>query len=618
VHDLRDRLVPDRAAFDNYVAAGRDMAAGRTVVEARPSHVRLEVTTYCNLRCVQCGIDTYPLANRHLERVVLDRLEQEVFPTTAFVQYADQGEPLLYPHLEHALALQRRHDIPSTKLITNGMLLDEAKSRLLLASGLTELAVSLDGATPETYERIRRGARFDRVLGNVARFRELRDAAGETRPRITFIAVALRDVMDELEGIVHLAAEHGASRMELRRLQNALGQDCTAHSIQDRARARRGLERAMNAARQHGILLWHNLDMDMAEAPAVPAPTGSETDETDDRFYLGDLTLVAVPDHYYRDSRVKLEVSVHNRSPFPWHSSFCPTSSSAINVSYRVLSADGQKVLVRDGQRTPLPSTVHPGETRCFPVRVQLPDQAGRMVLELDLVNEGERWFEIRRRTPITVENEIVIESAPETGSRCPYPWRYVAVKVNGDVCPCRFTSFAMGNLTTQNFATIWNSSSYQNLRRSILEDRASFCQGVPCPYVQAGPGELRYEMELREPPRPLPPDREVTIPVRVWNRGRQTWRAAWRDESCPTPVTLSYHLLRTDRTMMVFEGERTLLPTDVPAGKSVDVALRVRTPPAAGRTILVLDLVLENVTWFQGLGNRPVEVPLTVVRDTT
>ena len=249
------------------------MAAGQTVVEARPSHVRLEVTTFCNLRCVQCGIDTYPLANRHLDRVVLDRLEQEVFPTTAFVQYADQGEPLLYPHLEHALALQRRHDIPATKLITNGMLLDEAKSRLLLASGLTELAVSLDGATPETYERIRRGARFDRVLGNVARFRE----AARCSRRNPALVSPLSRSHSERSWMSWRASctsrqRHGASRMELRRLQNALGQDCTEHSIEDRARARQGLEKAMDAARQHGLLLWHNLDMDVAEAPAVPAP----------------------------------------------------------------------------------------------------------------------------------------------------------------------------------------------------------------------------------------------------------------------------------------------------------------------------------------------------------
>ena len=107
--------------------------------------------------------------------------------------------------------------------------------------------------------------------------------------------------------------------------------------------------------------------------------------------------------------------------------------------------------------------------------------------------------------------------------------------------------------------------------------------------------------MELREPPLPLPPDREVAIPVRVWNRGRQTWRAAWRDESCPTPVTLSYHLLRTDRTMMLFEGERTLLPADVPAGEAVDLALRVRTPSVAGTYILVLDLVLEERDLVRG-----------------
>ena len=46
-----------------------------------------------------------------------------------------------------------------------------------------------------------------------------------------------------------------------------------------------------------------------------------------------------------------------------------------------------------DGLRTPLPRPVPPGESCAVTMRVRAPANAGRYVLEIDLVEEGVSWF---------------------------------------------------------------------------------------------------------------------------------------------------------------------------------------------------------------------------------
>jgi mannosyltransferase OCH1-like enzyme len=50
-------------------------------------------------------------------------------------------------------------------------------------------------------------------------------------------------------------------------------------------------------------------------------------------------------------------------------------------------------VLVHDGERSPLPAPLAPGETAIAPLTVVAPALRGRYLLEVDLVHEDVRWF---------------------------------------------------------------------------------------------------------------------------------------------------------------------------------------------------------------------------------
>jgi SAM-dependent methyltransferase len=62
-------------------------------------------------------------------------------------------------------------------------------------------------------------------------------------------------------------------------------------------------------------------------------------------------------------------------------------------VSYHWLDARGADVVVWDGERTPLPRDIGPGEELDLLLRVKAPDRPGRFILAVDMVREGEAWY---------------------------------------------------------------------------------------------------------------------------------------------------------------------------------------------------------------------------------
>ena len=76
-------------------------------------------------------------------------------------------------------------------------LADRAEQRCVL-SGLAELHVSIDAATPEIYERIRVRAHLDRVLDNVRRLQETKRRLGSSAPSLRMVVVAMRQNLAEL------------------------------------------------------------------------------------------------------------------------------------------------------------------------------------------------------------------------------------------------------------------------------------------------------------------------------------------------------------------------------------------------------------------------------------
>jgi len=192
-----------------------------------PRELQVEVTGACNLRCRMCLVRYRPALERMEGSLPFETFRRVVdeLPALSKLTLQGLGEPLLAPDLfrmvEHAAARGIR-----VGFNTNATLLTRATAARLVDAGLDWLHISLDGATPETYESIRDGARFRRVARNVAGLVEVMRERGAERPRLAVVFVAMRRNVGELPALVRLVAAWGVPAL---RVQNL------SHSFDDRA-----------------------------------------------------------------------------------------------------------------------------------------------------------------------------------------------------------------------------------------------------------------------------------------------------------------------------------------------------------------------------------------------
>ena len=84
------------------------------------------------------------------------------------------------------------------------------------------------------------------------------------------------------------------------------------------------------------------------------------------------------------------------------------------------------------------------------------------------------------------------------------------------------------------------------------------------------------------------------TIPITITNYGIVTWSSTETNK-----VNLSYHWYDTAGKIIVWNGKRISLLSDMTQGQTATINAQVIAPSKAGTYILKYDLVHENVTWF-------------------
>jgi hypothetical protein len=99
---------------------------------------------------------------------------------------------------------------------------------------------------------------------------------------------------------------------------------------------------------------------------------------------------------------MKVPLFVQNTSRYTWFQ----TEEAPINLSYRWLKLDGT-IVVDNGQRTPIPASIVPGETIALNAIVE-PPAPGQYQLSLTLVQENVGWFADRGAKPFNAEVKII------------------------------------------------------------------------------------------------------------------------------------------------------------------------------------------------------------------
>lgn len=140
-----------------------------------PSHVMIEITTRCNLSCTYCSLNDKSYRKAHTGDLALDDV-LKILPSTKGVKVLvlyGLGEPLLYKEMEVIIKEARKY-VPFVSFTSNGLLLDDERSRSLKEAGLSWIQISLDSLDPEYHRRIR-GGDVNKILKNLEAFSKITD-----------------------------------------------------------------------------------------------------------------------------------------------------------------------------------------------------------------------------------------------------------------------------------------------------------------------------------------------------------------------------------------------------------------------------------------------------------
>lgn len=159
---------------NQFYYASREIIVDKTVCNIE--RVNIELTNCCNLSCLWCAgsgkrekgfmdFNTFTTTVNHLLSPNIMVRELHLY---------NVGESLLHPDfckfVEFLGKLQKK---PKIVLVTNATLLsDSIIDCIIKSNGIDVIQFSVDGGTKETYEWLRRGAKWDETINSIKNFLE--------------------------------------------------------------------------------------------------------------------------------------------------------------------------------------------------------------------------------------------------------------------------------------------------------------------------------------------------------------------------------------------------------------------------------------------------------------
>lgn len=243
------------------VSASQLDAARRSLPVAEvvplPRELYLESTNRCNELCDQCP-RTHLGREADRDLTLADAIMiTDQLPVLERVVLHGLGEPMLNAELP-AIVRHLRGRGAYVLFNSNATALSERMGRALIEAGLSELRVSLDGARPETYARVRgvSARTLPKIVRNLTAFTALRHAFGVTQPRLSFWFTAMRENIAELPRVVDIALETGVREIYVQRLVyfgEGLAREDQALFRHARERERAIIEETGQRCAEHGL-----------------------------------------------------------------------------------------------------------------------------------------------------------------------------------------------------------------------------------------------------------------------------------------------------------------------------------------------------------------------------
>jgi MoaA/NifB/PqqE/SkfB family radical SAM enzyme len=177
-----------------------------------PLLLGIEATTRCNFKCVHCSQTFNTRVPLDLSLDLFQRILPVVGKAHELYLFGD-GEVLLdMPrHLAMIAAIYQQDPECILGFSTNGKLLTPEVYELYATAGIHYIQLSVDAATRDLYETIRRGGDFDELVANLEGIAALRKRSSTRQPQLRLATVISRQNYEQLPLLADFARRYDFS-----------------------------------------------------------------------------------------------------------------------------------------------------------------------------------------------------------------------------------------------------------------------------------------------------------------------------------------------------------------------------------------------------------------------
>jgi MoaA/NifB/PqqE/SkfB family radical SAM enzyme len=181
-----------------------------------PFKLEIEHTTVCNKRCIHCEHTHW---KEKPELVNLDEIKRivEQFPRLKWINLTGEGDNFLNPDYMKFIEYLRGKHI-SVNFVDEFDFIETEKAKQLVELGVNCIWISMDGATKETYEKIKVGCNFEKAIQNIRILQETKKKLKSPLPTLCFRFIVSNINYQEMPKMVKLVHSFGdlgeGSRLE--------------------------------------------------------------------------------------------------------------------------------------------------------------------------------------------------------------------------------------------------------------------------------------------------------------------------------------------------------------------------------------------------------------------
>jgi len=190
----------------NKLLNDEEKKVGLSTLKSNPIRISMNLTGNCNIRCTYCHLS---FANYYSKNEIYLQQFKKLEPflnTTKHLVYFSSTEPLFAKHFKEIYKWTDKFEAEKY-FSTNGILMDEDMSRMIVKGNLHFLTISFAGITNKMFEKYHGVDKLDTVINNIKKLNEIKKANNTVYPRLRLVFVLTFENKEELSGIIKLAHE---------------------------------------------------------------------------------------------------------------------------------------------------------------------------------------------------------------------------------------------------------------------------------------------------------------------------------------------------------------------------------------------------------------------------